>query len=53
VSGYDSVVIDETNIALTELLRLSPKATIKAPISIAPPVPNLFEGLRKAGLHEE
>jgi TolB-like protein/Tfp pilus assembly protein PilF len=44
---------DETKSALADLLRLNPKATIKSLSPIAPPVPNLFDGLRKAGLPED
>jgi adenylate cyclase len=45
--------MDEAKAALAELLRLKPKVTIKFVAHYGPPIPNLFEGLRKAGLPEE
>jgi adenylate cyclase len=47
--------MDAAKIALTEARRLEPKLTIKwmTPQPWAPPIPNLFVGLRKAGLSEE
>jgi hypothetical protein len=33
--------------------RLEPKLTVKWLISVAPNIPNLFEGVRKAGLPED
>ncbi len=45
--------MDEAKAALAEALRLEPKLTIKFMTLFGPPVPNLHEGLRKAGLPEE
>jgi TolB-like protein len=45
--------IDEAKSALAEARRLEPKLTIKFVTLFGPPIPNLFEGLRKAGLAEE
>jgi adenylate cyclase len=45
--------LDEAKNALVEVLRLEPKLTIKSLALIAPPIPNLFKGLRDAGLAEE
>ena len=39
--------------ALGEVRRLEPKLTMKWLIPRAPPIPNLFDGLRKAGMPEE
>lgn len=39
--------------ALAEARRFNPKFTVKQMISIVPVIPNLLEGLRKAGLPEE
>jgi adenylate cyclase len=39
--------------ALAEALRVQPKLTIKFMTKFGPPIPNLFDGLRKAGLPEE
>jgi len=43
----------EAKSALAEARRLNPKLTVKSLQSIAPNIPALFEGLRKAGLPEE
>ena len=45
--------MDEAKTALAEARRLEPKFTIKIAALYAPPIPNLLEGLRKAGLPEE
>jgi TolB-like protein/class 3 adenylate cyclase/Flp pilus assembly protein TadD len=46
--------IDEAKVALAEAQRLEPKLTsVKYLMPLAPPVPNLYEGLRKAGLPED
>jgi tetratricopeptide (TPR) repeat protein len=47
--------MDEAKIALAEARRLEPKFTVKwmTPQPWVPPIPNLFDGLRKAGLSEE
>ena len=45
--------MDEAKAALAEALRLEPKLTIKFMTLFGPPVPNLFDGLRKVGLAEE
>jgi len=45
--------MDEAKTALAEALRLEPKLTIKFMTLFGPPVPNLFDGLRKVGLAEE
>jgi adenylate cyclase len=39
--------------ALTEALRLSPNLTLKRMIAATPDIPNLRDGLRKAGMPEE
>ena len=39
--------------ALAEALRVQPKLTMKFMTKFGPPIPNLFDGLRKAGLPEE
>ena len=45
--------MDEAKSALAEARRLNPKLTVKWLQSVAPNIPALFEGLRKAGLPEE
>ena len=45
--------MDDAKAALAEVRRLEPKLTMKSLIPLAPPIPNLFDGLRKAGLPEE
>ncbi len=45
--------MDEAKAALAEALRLEPRLTVKWITPLAPPIPNLYEGLRKAGLAEE
>ena len=46
--------MDEAKSALAEARRLEPKLTgVKWLTQFAPPIPNLFEGLRKAGLPED
>ena len=45
--------VEEAKSSLAEARRLNPKLTVKWLISIAPNLPPLFEGLRKAGLPEE
>ena len=46
--------MDEAKSALAEAQRLEPKLTgVKWLTQFAPPIPNLFEGLRKAGLPED
>jgi hypothetical protein len=45
--------MDEAKTALAEARRLNPKVTIKFVTQLGPPIPNLFDGLRKAGLPEE
>jgi adenylate cyclase len=45
--------MDEAKIALAEARRLNPKLTVKRLQSVAPNIPAIFEGLRKAGLPEE
>ncbi len=49
--------MDEAKIALAEARRLQPRLTVKwyrlTPEAFAPAIPNLFDGLRKAGLPEE
>jgi tetratricopeptide (TPR) repeat protein len=45
--------MDEAKTALAEARRLNPKLTVKWVQSVAPNIPALFEGLRKAGLPEE
>jgi adenylate cyclase len=45
--------MDDAKSALGEVRRLEPKLTMKSLIPRAPPIPNLFDGLRKAGMPEE
>jgi len=45
--------MDDAKSALAEARRLEPRLTVKWITQLAPPVPNLFDGLRKAGLAEE
>jgi adenylate cyclase len=45
--------MDEAKSALAEARRIEPKLTIKFVTLFGPPIPNLFDGLRKAGLQEE
>jgi adenylate cyclase len=45
--------MDEAKTALAEARRLNPKLTVKWLQSVAPNIPALFDGLRKAGLPEE
>jgi adenylate cyclase len=47
--------MDEAKIALAEARRLTPKLTVKwlTQTNIAPLIPDLINGLRKAGLPEE
>jgi adenylate cyclase len=46
--------MDDAHAALAEARRLEPKLTsVKWLTPLAPPIPNLFDGLRKAGLPEE
>jgi TolB-like protein/Flp pilus assembly protein TadD len=45
--------MDDAKSALAEARRLEPRLTIKWITPLAPPIPNLFEGLRKAGLPED
>jgi adenylate cyclase len=45
--------MDEAKTALAEARRLNPRLTVKSLQTIAPNIPALFEGLRKAGLPEE
>jgi TolB-like protein/DNA-binding winged helix-turn-helix (wHTH) protein len=47
--------MDEAKTALAEARRLEPKFTVKwmTPQPWVPPIPSLFDGLRKAGLSEE
>jgi adenylate cyclase len=45
--------MEEAKPALAEALRLNPKLTVKWLQSVAPNLPPLFEGVRKAGLPEE
>jgi hypothetical protein len=45
--------MDEAKSALAEARRVEPKLTIKFVTLFGPPIPNLFDGLRKAGLPEE
>jgi len=44
--------MDEAKAALAEARRLEPDLSIKFLTPNAPPIPNLFDGLRKAGLPE-
>jgi adenylate cyclase len=45
--------MDEAKAALAEARRLNPALTIKWEMAHAPDIPNLFAGLRKAGLPED
>jgi len=45
--------MDEARPALAEALRLNPKLTVKWLQTVAPNLPPLFEGVRKAGLPED
>ena len=45
--------MDESKSALAEARRLNPSLTVKWAIAHSPNLPNLFDGLRKAGLPEE
>jgi adenylate cyclase len=45
--------MDEAKSALAEARRLNPSLTVKWAIAHSPNLPNLFDGLRKAGLAEE
>jgi adenylate cyclase len=45
--------MDESKSALAEARRLNPGLTVKWAIAHSPNLPNLFDGLRKAGLPEE
>ena len=45
--------MEEAKTALAEARRLNPKLTVKWLMAHAPNIPDLFEGLRKAGLPEE
>jgi adenylate cyclase len=45
--------MDDAKSALGEVHRLEPTLTMKSLIPLAPPIPNLFDGLRKAGMPEE
>jgi len=45
--------MNEAKTSLTEARRLEPKLTIKFTTLFGPPIPNLFDGLRKAGLPED
>jgi adenylate cyclase len=45
--------MDEAKAALAQASRLEPALTIKFTTQFVPPIPNLLEGLRKAGLPEE
>jgi tetratricopeptide (TPR) repeat protein len=45
--------MDEAGPALAEARRLNPKFAIKYEMALAPNLPHMFEGLRKAGLSEE
>ena len=45
--------MDEAKSALAEARRIEPKLTIKFVTLFGPPIPNLFDGLRKAGLAED
>ena len=42
--------MDDANSALAEVRRLKPELTLNSLIPLAPPIPNLFDGLRKAGM---
>jgi adenylate cyclase len=45
--------MEEANSALAEARRLEPRVTIKFVTLFGPPIPNLLDGLRKAGLAED
>ncbi len=45
--------MDDAKAALAEARRLNPSLTVKWLQSVAPNIPNLFEGVRKAGLPED
>ena len=45
--------MEDAKSALAEARRLEPKLTIKFVTQFGPPIPNLFDGLRKAGLADE
>jgi tetratricopeptide (TPR) repeat protein len=45
--------MEDAKTALTEARHLDPQLTVKWLRSVAPNIPNLFEGARKAGLPEE
>jgi hypothetical protein len=45
--------MDEAKSALAEARRLNPGLTLAWETTHAPAIPNLFEGLRKAGLPEK
>jgi adenylate cyclase len=45
--------MDDAKTALAEVRRLKPELTMKSLIPLAPPIPNLFDGLRKAGVPEQ
>ena len=45
--------MDDAKSALAEARRLEPQLTVKWITALAPPIPNLVDGLRKAGLSEE
>jgi len=45
--------MEEAKTALVEARRLNPQLTVKWLQSVAPNIPNLFEGARKAGLPDE
>jgi TolB-like protein/class 3 adenylate cyclase/Flp pilus assembly protein TadD len=44
---------EEAKVALVEARRLEPKLTVKWLQTVAPNIPSLFEGVRKAGLPED
>ena len=45
--------MDDAKSALGRVRRLDPQVTMKSLIPLAPPIPNLFDSLRKAGMPEE
>jgi adenylate cyclase len=45
--------MDESKVALTEARRLNPQLSVKWLQTVAPDLPPLFEGVRKAGLPEQ
>ncbi len=45
--------MDDAKTAMAEARRLNPKLTVKWLQTVAPPLPLLFEGVRKAGLPED